>query len=208
MHVRTRKTKILLNEAINAKSESDAELKLAQDELTRTKDLHEKGIVSESHLDMVVSKRDALIARQKLLQNKIEQLEYDISKADIKAPFNGYITSEHSQIGEWLKRGDSVIELIDIDNIRVVVEMPEKYISLVNTSDEVEVTLHSLADKAFTGEVVSVVPQADQASRAFPVKIKIKNKDHTIKSSMSAKVAFLLGEERKSQIGVKRHYYQ
>ena len=194
---------IMLNEAINTKSESSAELKLAEDELTRIKGLYGKGIVSESQLDDIISKRDALIARQKLLQSRIDRFKYDISITNTQAPFNGYITKEYSQVGEWLDSGDEVIELIDIDNVQIVVEMPEKYVHLVNVGDAVKVTLHSLSDKTFTGELISIVPQADMASRAFPVKIKLKNDKHVIKSSMSAKASFLLGEIKKAKMVLK-----
>lgn len=188
------KLELMLNEAINAKNESKARLKLAEDELDRINELHEKGIVSKSQLDNAVSEKNALIARQKLLQSRINQLEYDVSHTNIKAPFNGYITKEHSQVGEWLDSGDDVVELIDIDTVQIKVDMPEKYVHMVKKGDEAILTFNSLPGKDFKGEIVSIVPQADQSSRAFPVKINLENKAHVIKSSMSARVSFLLGE--------------
>lgn len=186
--------KLMLNEAINAREESKARLKLAEDELRRINELHEKGIVSRSQLDNAVSEKEALFSRHKLLQSRIKQLEYDLNQTNIRAPFNGYITEEHSQVGEWLDSGDNVVELIDIDTVEIKVDMPEKYVHQVKKGDEVSVTFNSLPGKEFAGKIVSIVPQADQASRAFPVKINLDNKDHIIKSSMSARVSFLLGD--------------
>jgi len=199
----TQKLNLMLNEAINTQNESDARLKLAEDELRRVKELHDRGIVSRSQLDNAVSNKDSLVARQKLLQSRINQLEYDISRTNITAPFNGYITKEHTQIGEWLDSGDNIVELIDIDNVQTVVEMPEKYVHLIRVGDEVDVTLNSLPGQTFTGELVSIVPQADQSSRAFPVKVRLKNDDHIIKSSMSARVSFLLGETKETKMVLK-----
>ncbi|MGI9554286.1 MAG: efflux RND transporter periplasmic adaptor subunit [Thermodesulfobacteriota bacterium] len=199
----TQKLNLMLNEAVNTQNESDARLKLAGDELKRVDELFNRGIVSKSQLDNALSNRDSLVARQKLLQSRINQLKYDISRASIAAPFNGYITKEHTQVGEWLDSGANVVELIDIDNVQIVVEMPEKYVHQVKVGDEVEVRLNSLPDITFTGELVSIVPQADQSSRAFPVKIKLKNDDHVIKSSMSAKVSFLLGETKETKMVLK-----
>ena len=195
--------KIQLEEAINNQNESSAELNLAEDELKRFRELFEKGIVSKSQLDNAISKRDALIARKKSLQNSIDRLKYDIGRTDTIAPFNGYITKEFSQIGEWLDSGDNIIELIDIDNVETVVELPEKYVHLVNVGDEVEVTFNSLPGITFKGELVSIVPKADESSRAFPVKVRLKNEDHVIKSSMSAKVSFLLGETKETKMVLK-----
>ena len=188
------KLKLMLNEAINTKNESKARLKLAEDELVRINELHERGIVSKSQLDNAVSEKDALKARQKLLQSRINQFQYDVSHTNIKAPFNGYITQEYSQVGEWLASGDKVVELIDIDTVQIKVDMPEKYVHMVKKGEEVNLAFNSLPGKEFKGEIVSIVPQADRSSRAFPVKINLENKDHVIKSSMSARVSFLLGE--------------
>ncbi len=196
----TQKMKILLDEAIKAKNEISVELKYAQDKVKRAKKLREKGIASESQITDVFSSRDVLAARQELLQSRINGLKYDISKAEIRAPFNGYITEEYSQVGEWLDSGDSVVELINIDDVHVVVELPEKYVSLVSVGDTVEAALYSLPGRKFTGEIISVVPQADPKSRTFPVKVRIKNDDHVVKSSMSAKVLFHLGETRKAKM--------
>jgi len=190
----TSKLNLMLNEAINTKNESKARLKLAEDELVRINELHERGIVSKSQLDNAVSEKDALKARQKLLQSRINQFQYDVSHTNIKAPFNGYITQEYSQIGEWLDSGDKVVELIDIDTVQIKVDMPEKYVHMVKKGEEVNLVFNSLPGKEFKGEIVSIVPQADRSSRAFPVKINLENKDHVIKSSMSARVSFLLGE--------------
>lgn len=186
--------KIQLNEAINAKNESNARLRLAEDELTRIKELYDKGIVSKSQLDNAVSERDAQIARQKLFQSRINQLNYDISQTKIKSPFNGYITKEYTQIGEWLDSGDDVVELIDIDTVQIIVDMPERYIQLIKVGEKVNIKFNSLPSSDFKGEIVSIVPQADQASRAFPVKINLPNREHIIKASMSARVSFLLGD--------------
>jgi len=188
------KLKLLLNEAVNTQNESKARLKLAEDELVRINELHDKGIVSKSQLDNAVSEKDALAARQKLLQSRINQFQYDVSHTNIKAPFNGYITMEYSQVGEWLDSGDDVVELIDIDTVQIKVDMPEKYVHMVNKGEEVNITFNSLPGKEFAGKIVSIVPQADPSSRAFPVKINLANEDHVIKSSMSARVSFLLGE--------------
>lgn len=188
------KLKLMLNEAVNTQNESKARLRLAEDELRRISELHEKGIVSKSQLDNAVSEKDALVARQKLLQSRINQFQYDLEQTDVRAPFNGYITEEHSQVGEWLDSGDNVVELIDIDTVQIKVDMPEKYVHMIKTGEEVDVTFNSLPGKEFSGEIVSIVPQADRSSRAFPVKINLENKDHVIKSSMSARVSFLLGE--------------
>ncbi len=188
------KLNLMLNEAINTQNESKARLKLAEDELVRINELHDKGIVSKSQLDNAVSEKDALVARQKLLQSRINQFQYDVSHTKTKAPFNGYITEEYSQVGEWLDSGDNVVELIDIDTVQIKVDMPEKYVHMVKKGEEVNITFNSLPGREFTGEIVSIVPQADPSSRAFPVKINLSNEDHIIKSSMSARVSFLLGE--------------
>ena len=58
----------------------------------------------------------------------VEGVEDDIGKCTITAPFDGRITEESTEVGQWLKKGDSVISMLQLDYVKVRVPVPEKYI--------------------------------------------------------------------------------
>lgn len=116
-------------------------------------------------------------------ETEIRRLEELKSKFTIRAPFPGYVTAKHTELGQWVARGETVLEVIQLDPIELVVPVPQTYIKALqasletsradNTKFTAKVLIDSLAE--LEGEVIRIVPQADLRSRSFPVKIIIKN---------------------------------
>ncbi|MEK6765712.1 MAG: efflux RND transporter periplasmic adaptor subunit [Planctomycetota bacterium] len=159
---------------------------LALIEYERAKELYEGEAISNSELDEFETK---LIAQE----SKVEGVENDIGKCTITAPFDGRITEEYTEVGQWLQKGDKVISMLQSDYVKVRVTVPEKYIQCMKVGDESKVSFFALGGMAQTGNIVHIVPQADERARTFPVFVKIDNKDEVIKSGMFAEATFETG---------------
>lgn len=191
----TRNLEIDLEEVKAAKREAKARYDLANANLNRFQELYEKGIASLQELQDAESEREAQLARTVQLDSQIQSNKYDISRSVIKAPFNGFITSEHSEVGEWITEGGPVAEIIDISSIKIKADIPERHISKINLGDEVEVRIDSLPLLELSGKVSSITPQANRETRTFPVEVEIENSDFKLKSGMVSRISFLIGEE-------------
>ncbi len=123
----------------------------------------------------------------------MEGVEDDIGKCTITAPFDGRITEEFTEVGQWLKKGDRVVFMLQLDSVKVRVPVPEKYIQDLSVGDESKVSFHALGGMTSVGHIVHIVPQAEKRARAFPVFVKIDNKDEKIKSGMFAEATFDVG---------------
>lgn len=159
---------------------------LARIKYQRAKELYEGKTISHQELDEFETR---LIAQEAVA----EGIEDDIGKCTITAPFDGRITEESTEVGQWLKKGDSVISMLQLDSVKVRVPVPEKYIQGLNVGDESNVSFPALGGITRSGHIVHIVPQADKRARTFPVYIKIDNKDEEIKSGMFAEATFEMG---------------
>ena len=159
---------------------------LARIKYQRAKELHEGKTISHQELDEFETR---LVAQEAVT----EGVEDKIGKCVITAPFDGRITEESTEVGQWLKKGDSVVSMLQLDSVKVRVSVPEKYILNLNVGDESEVNFPALGGITRTGRIVHIVPQADKRARAFPVYVKIDNKDEAIKSGMFAEAIFEMG---------------
>ena len=159
---------------------------LARIKYQRAKELYEAKTISHQELDEFET---ILVAQEAV----VEGVEDDIGKCTITAPFDGRITEESTEVGQWLKKGESVISMLQLDYVKVRVPVPEKYIQSLNVGDESDVNFPALGDITRSGHIVHIVPQADKRARAFPVYIKIDNKDEAIKSGMFAEAIFEMG---------------
>ncbi len=136
------------------------------------------------------------VSAQKAL---VERLQYDLEQTVIRSPFAGYITAKHTEVGQWINIGGSVVELIDLERLRIRVDVPESAISAVHPGDAVSVDIQAL-DKTCTGRIKNIIPQADVRARTFPVEIELPNPDHDLKSGMFVRARLSVGSPAPSII--------
>ncbi len=117
-------------------------------------------------------------------QAEIRRLQELREKYTIRTPFAGYVTSKRTELGQWVSQGSEVMEIVQLDPIELVINVPQAFIQQIQES----MRLSRQANRKFTarvsvknvaqllqGEVVQIVPQADLRSRSFPVRIRIPN---------------------------------
>ena len=128
------------------------------------------------------------------LQAKVQRLRDDVQKTVIRAPVSGFITNRYAEVGQWIERGGKVVDIVDLATVLVRVPVHERDIRLVHVGDQAVVTLDALPNRTFTGRVKYITPQADLASRTFPVKIEVLNTpDTAIKAGMFARGTLRIG---------------
>ncbi len=163
-----------------------ADKHLALLKFQRAKELYEGATISHQELDEFETK---LIAQEAV----VEGIEDKIGKCTITAPFDGRITEEYTEVGQWLDQGEKVTAMIQLDCVKVRVPVTEKYITNLKIGDECKVTISALGGMIRRGTIIHVVPQADSRGRTFPIYIKLDNSDEVIKSGMFAEVTFDIG---------------
>ncbi|MCA9176691.1 MAG: efflux RND transporter periplasmic adaptor subunit [Planctomycetales bacterium] len=137
----------------------------------------------------------------------VEELEDRIKKYTVVTRFTGYVTAEHTEVGEWLQVGSPVAEIAALDEVDVVAQVVENHVPFVEHAMVVRVEIPSLPDRIFTGRVLSVAPKGDLRARTFPVKIRlanvIENGQPLIKAGMFARVTLPTGARHRALLTSK-----
>ncbi len=118
---------------------------------------------------------DQAIAKQETQQEMVALLEDRLKKYTIRAPFNGYIVKEYTEAGAWVRQGDPIAEIIDIDPVEIEVNVPESSAVHLRQGTKIRIHVDALPEQVFEGELSRVVPDADPRTRTFPVKIRVPN---------------------------------
>lgn len=105
----------------------------------------------------------------------VNRLKDQLSKHSIISRFDGYVTAEHTEIGQWVQQGDPVAEVAALDEIEVLTYVVEQHVPHVRVGSQVTVEVPAIPGQTFSGVVAEIVPQADVQARTFPVKIRVKN---------------------------------
>lgn len=146
-------------------------------------------------------------------KEQVNLIEDRLKKYTIRAYFTGYVTAEYTEVGHWIRDGESVVEMAEIDEVDIRVNVNEDAIADLEVGHDVRVEVNATKRKSFVGKIQAIVPQADVRSRSFPVLVRVQNprresalgsKDapnavtHDLKSGMLARAILPVGRPKQS----------
>ncbi len=149
--------------------------------------LQARGIATEDRVSMA---RAAKAAADASLTAAQEQLE----NAIIRAPFAGRLNDMTLDEGEFVDSGDVVAEVIDIDPLTVVIQVPQQAMSRIETGQVADVEF--ITGEVRTGTIGFVGSNADPQTRTFRVEVIVANPDSIMPAGLSARVVVPTGQAR------------
>lgn len=191
--LRTRTWQIQLDSALASHREAKTRYRQANQDLRRIRVLFEKALVTQKEFDDAQAEEGALRERLSQLNAEIRRVRDLIDKSKIVAPFDGWITQEFTEIGQWVEEGGEIIEMVDLSHVQIEVPLPERYVRHIQIHDPVTATFDGLPGFVAQGRVFSLIAQADRVARTFPVNVDIPNPSLAIKSGMVSRVTLPVG---------------
>jgi len=194
----------------NLKS-SEANLQMRQAELNRVtleynrmKELHSKGLASDSELEAaesnyLTSTASYDAADANVLQSKAQLREVleTLYKTTLYSPMDGTITQLNVELservlGSGFSQGTNIMTVADLSNMEAVVEVDENDVVLVSVGDTALVSVDAFSDEEFKG-IVSQIGNSAQSTGFgtqeqvvnFEVKIKLIDVDPKLRPGMS-----------------------
>ena len=128
------------------------------------------------------------------LKKELNRREEIVSRHVIKAPFDGVITQKMIEKGEWVSIDTPLLELAEINLLRVNVPVPQFYFNDLRLGTPVRLTFDAYPGRDFLAEVTMKVPMSNVSTRTFPVKIDLDNSERLLAPGMSARVIFQLND--------------
>lgn len=177
-----------------------AEARNATEELDRLRKMEDNASVKEQQ-DAVANARvtAAMIGvREAELAEKAadaDRLQLLLDKAAIKSPIGGVVQRRHIEVGQWLKQGDPIADIVQLDPLFVRVNVPEAVIATIGKGDKALVAFDALGGKPISATVEQILPEADPASRTFAVKLLLPNEKFQVRPGFFARVVFQRSSE-------------
>ncbi len=149
-----------------------AEINIRQlnSQLGRQRELQGSSLVSEFELEQTEANRDLAVSDAKLTKVRLRQIDGQIRRADVRAPFSGVITSRAHRAGEDVARGEVLAQMTDILNMEVRAFVPLKHLQRTVVGESIEVFA---TDAQFAGSIRSLVPTGDIRSQTFEARIDL-----------------------------------
>jgi multidrug efflux system membrane fusion protein len=146
-------------------------------EFSAAENLSKKSFTSE--VSLANAKAELESARADL-----EAAELDLARTTIRAPFDGVFNRNHAEVGDYLRLGDEVADMVDLDPILVIGELAELTVGDVRTGSIAEADL--IDGRKIKGEITFVSSMASPETRTFSVEMSVPNPDGTVIDGMTA----------------------
>jgi HlyD family secretion protein len=182
----------------------EAELTKVELDYNRIKELHSKGLASDSELESAKSNYLSTKASYQAAEANVDQSQASlkeimdqISKTSIRSPMDGVVTKLNVELGERVfgagfSMGSDIMTVSDLRNIEAVVEVDENDVVLVSIGDTATVQVDAFKDQEFKGIVSEIGNSANTTGLGtqnevvnFEVKIKLIDPKNTLRPGMS-----------------------
>jgi multidrug efflux pump subunit AcrA (membrane-fusion protein) len=183
------------------------EARRLSNEKDRAATLLERGAISKSQWDQALTAAESAEAAQRVAEEQLriakagptrEQVDVARSRVEeaaarlqesrqrlsdtvIEAPYSGFITGRFLEEGDFVLKGQEVVEISDTSHLEAEMNIPERYSGSLRVGLSVDVRIESVRASR-QGKVVAVNESIDQKTRTFLVKVAVENLDNLIKA--------------------------
>ncbi len=166
----------------------DAEIK--KKNMVRLERLVAEKLVSRQECDNSVNAFEA--ARQSLELSRIA-----LQKSSVNAPVAGLLDARLVERGEYVKIGDPVAVVVQVDRLKVLIDVPEKDVRYFHSGEEMNVVQAQIdtgEEVSRIGKLIHLAYKADPLTRTYRGKIAIDNRDRQLRPGMIVRIEALRRE--------------
>jgi RND family efflux transporter MFP subunit len=127
-------------------------------------------------------------------QARLEQAQEQLAYTEIRAPFAGIVIQRHVQTGEIATPGQPIMSGVSLEDLRVIVDVPQSVIPSVRSGAGARVYLDD--GTALTPGRITIFPFADLGSNTFKVRLDLPRNIQALFPGMFVKIGFATGDRR------------
>lgn len=139
-------------------------------ELTRWSALRKTDAASQFQLDQTQSDFELAQVDIEIAELKLQQIDDEIERASIKAPYDGVITERLVLAGTEVNRSDVLGKFLDTEHLEARVYIPIKYLGAISKGKGLSLMTPT---QSLAANITAVIPSADPRSQTFEVRIEI-----------------------------------
>jgi multidrug efflux pump subunit AcrA (membrane-fusion protein) len=188
-------------------------LELADKNLRRYEKLVETGDISRSAYDQQKSQRDQMAEQYQALIHQAQQnyatvgnsqaavdaaatqvalAKRNLGYTTVVSPMAGSVSDRPADVGEYVSPQQKVATIVNLNPLRVRIDIPEQAISQIHIGESVSVSVTAYPDRSFAGHVARVSPNVTTSSRTLTVEADVENSKAELKPGQFATVRILL----------------
>ena len=180
--------------------ESKTSLDVAERELERVQELHQKGISADSELDAAKGAFATQEARYKVAMAQVSNREAALESANIRLSYTQIKVSwdegsDRRVVGErlvhegaLLSPNEPIISILEINPLLAVIHITDKDYFRVEKGQTAIISSNALPNKLVSGKIERIAPLLQETSRSARIEIEIPNQEALLKPGMFVNV--------------------
>ncbi len=173
--------------------QAQAQLADAEKEYQRTLRVYRKKVVPKATMDKARAARDQARAAVEAARAAVRQAEQQLAYTRVKAPYTGIVTRRLIEVGEVAAPGKPLMSGISLENLRLIVDVPQSLIEAVRHERAGAVRI---GDRWVDTEKVTIFPVADPVTDTFRVRLQLPKGMPGVYPGMYLKAAVSVGLRR------------
>lgn len=153
------------------------ELQLSEAETARAK----------QHVNTLIQRLSFVGVQQDLVKQVLGNGKI-VEQIPMRAKLGGVITQQDAAVGELIEPSKKIFTITDLTTVVVSVDIPEVDVKWIKIGSSAQIKIASYPDKAFRGAVSYISDTVDPETRTVPVKVKLSNPAHQLKTNMFAEI--------------------
>ena len=102
----------------------------------------------------------------------------------VRSPINGVVTGINGNQGQWVMRGQNLVQIADPFVVWALLDVYERDIGVIKQGQPVILSSKSLPDGKIEGTIVFIPPDLDEMSRSVKVRVDVENSNGQLKPGM------------------------
>ena len=150
-----------------------------QQELSRVRDIHSKGLVAKAALDVAQANFNA--AKARLDQAKAAQAEASeqLEQTVVRAPYTGILQQRFVELGELAVPGKPLLRGLSLEHLRLVAQLPQSQLNAAQQSPNAELLLSNGDLIALGAPKLTLSPQANSQTHSFQLRLELPTADYS-----------------------------
>lgn len=177
---------LALRQAQSELISANADLEDAIRKFEQQSELFERRFATKTSFDSAEARKRSAEAAVDAAESQVALDRRNLSKTELKAPFDGVIATKLVEVFEEVSPGQTIYAL-QSGNPKVEATLPETLISVVGINQQVTVSFPPLRGATVSGWIDEIAPLAGDAN-AYPIEIALDNPPEGLRVGMSAEI--------------------
>ncbi len=130
---------------------------------------------------------DSATDRVEMAKANLRELELNVSRSIVGAPFAGYVAKVDAEVGEVAAPGAPLMRLVQLKPVNVSVALSDRDVNIARVGGSAKIQLDARGSQ-FEGKITSISRAANLKTRSFEALIEIPNEDEQLLPGMIASV--------------------